>query len=479
MYRDDDFRRIFPVHESDYRSPVRRDYARLIHSPSFRRLQGKTQLYPGVESDFFRNRLTHSIEVAQIAKTIAMKLNFEFEQKGFNFKINEDICEFAGLAHDLGHPPFGHQGEEALDECMMNFGGFEGNAQSLRILSKIEKKREPESFDQPDSDSRIGLNLTFRTLASILKYDAKIPLNPSKRPEKFRNKPMKGFYESEDHLVKQIKKHVVGNSNTKKFKTVECWIMDVADDIAYSTYDLEDGMKAGFYHPTSFLTYPSRVYEHVAAKVSEAIGDSFSVEDVQYKLFEIFEYVYTGSSELIGEGKDEEGNLYHVLPKAAGIESILATFTGINNRLSLQYATNGELRGELTSKLVNNAINGVRIEINESSPSMSKVFLEPDIKVGVEVLKNFTFASQILSPRLKIAEYRGKEIVKVIFSALSDTDGHLLLPEDFQARYNSFTSDVDRKRCICDFIAGMTDKYAIEFYGRLKSERPETIFKPF
>src|SRR5690606_12675716 len=144
MYSPKDYSRVISESEADYRSPYRRDYARLLHSPAFRRLQGKTQLYPGVESDFFRNRLTHSLEVAQIAKTIALKLNFEKLDKQ-KLSIDLDVCEFAGLAHDLGHPPFGHQGEEALDECMRNYGGFEGNAQTLRILTKLEKKKVLET----------------------------------------------------------------------------------------------------------------------------------------------------------------------------------------------------------------------------------------------------------------------------------------------------------------------------------------------
>ena len=146
MYNPSDKKREFEEQEYNLdkdRTEWRRDFARLIHSPSFRRLQGKTQLYPGFESDFFRTRLTHSLEVAQIAKSLAIKINYklDLEQK-HKFRIEPDICEFAGLAHDLGHPPFGHQGERALDECMRDYGGFEGNAQTLRILSRIEKKIE-------------------------------------------------------------------------------------------------------------------------------------------------------------------------------------------------------------------------------------------------------------------------------------------------------------------------------------------------
>lgn len=123
-----------------YRSDFRRDYARLVHSPAFRRLDGKTQLFPGVESDFFRNRLTHSLEVAQIAKSIALKLNYESQFIADLGGIDTDLVEVAGLAHDLGHPPFGHNGELTLDQCMLAYGGFEGNAQTLRILSRLEKK---------------------------------------------------------------------------------------------------------------------------------------------------------------------------------------------------------------------------------------------------------------------------------------------------------------------------------------------------
>lgn len=156
----DSSREIEEENGSEFRSPYRRDFARLIHSPSFRRLQGKTQLYPGVESDFFRNRLTHSLEVAQIAKSIATAINHKFLADKPDLHINPDICEFAGLAHDLGHPPFGHQGEEALDELMRNYGGFEGNAQTLRILSRIEKKVKRANISAP-SEYRCGLNLTL------------------------------------------------------------------------------------------------------------------------------------------------------------------------------------------------------------------------------------------------------------------------------------------------------------------------------
>jgi dGTPase len=146
----------------------------VIHSASFRRLQGKTQLFPGNKSDFFRNRLTHSLEVAQIAESIAFRLNSE-EPFFRDDPLDTRLCAVAGLIHDLGHPPFGHNGEKALDDKMRRYGGFEGNAQSLRIIARLEKKVRYSEDECGGSDPRAGLNLTYRTIASALKYDQQIP----------------------------------------------------------------------------------------------------------------------------------------------------------------------------------------------------------------------------------------------------------------------------------------------------------------
>ena len=147
FYRSTDFDRVAPIPNSGspegYRSDFRRDFARIVHAPAFRRLQRKTQLFPGDEIDFFRNRLTHSLEVAQIAKSIAIRLNHLIEEQYGERagKIDTDLVELVSFAHDLGHPPFGHTGEYALQEKMYAVGGFEGNAQTLRILSRLEKRQ--------------------------------------------------------------------------------------------------------------------------------------------------------------------------------------------------------------------------------------------------------------------------------------------------------------------------------------------------
>jgi deoxyguanosinetriphosphate triphosphohydrolase, putative len=193
--------RLLPVINPDdnFRNEYRRDYGRVLHSPAFRRLVNKTQLFPGSESDFFRNRLTHSLEVAQIAKTIALKIKSENSE--LEAIIEPDICEIAGLMHDLGHPPFGHNGEKALDDCMKKNGGFEGNAQTIRIITRIEKKERPEILiDAEGKDQRVGLNLTARVIASALKYDECIP--KIREPEE---KLVKGYYESEKSIIDEVK----------------------------------------------------------------------------------------------------------------------------------------------------------------------------------------------------------------------------------------------------------------------------------
>lgn len=474
----------------EYRNEWRRDFARLIHSPSFRRLQGKTQLFPGVESDFFRNRLTHSMEVAQIAKSIALRINHNYNRsgnprkKGENkFGLSPDLVEFAGLAHDLGHPPFGHQGEEALDECMMKHGGFEGNAQTIRLLTKIEKKFRVENSGFEDGeDKRVGLNLCMRTLASVLKYDQVIPENEEdrkslkKKLKQNKIKPVKGYYKCDEKLVEKIKSSVLKNKNIPKgsFKTIECTIMDIADDIAYSTYDLEDGFKAGFISPMDLL-YPS---PELLEKVVDKVNNNLKKEGVKRKLDgdEIVDILresilsIDGSAEIEGYKKEDLGE--HFL-------DFSNTIVDLHHRTSKLIAKDGSIRTGFTSSIVGRFVRGAILVYNSENPCLSKVKLEDDIRILVEILKTFTFMSQIISPRLKIAEFRGKDIVSYIFKILSDNEmGADLLPDDVQKVYNE-AKGAYKKRVICDFISSMTDRYAIEFYGRLTSENPETIFKPF
>jgi dGTPase len=207
------------------------------------------QLFPSDENDFFRNRLTHSLEVSQIATGIALDLN-KNEESLAQSPIDIDLVSFSALAHDLGHPPFGHNGERALDRLMSNVGGFEANAQTLRILARLDKKELLDDASEAvadNTDSRLGLNLTYRTLASVLKYDSEIPRLLESRREEDRHKPVKGYYHCEAELVKDIRNHVISSQYRGELRTIECSIMDMADDIAYSTYDLEAGLFNALY----------------------------------------------------------------------------------------------------------------------------------------------------------------------------------------------------------------------------------------
>ena len=443
--------------KAPYRNDFRRDYARLLHCPSFRRLQGKTQLFPGIESDFFRNRLTHSLEVAQVAKAIALRLNHEhdyFQQ----YPIDLDLIETAALAHDLGHPPFGHTGEKALDDCMKEKGGFEGNAQTLRILARLEKKKRPASpSNSHGEDPRTGLGLTHRTLAAVLKYDHCI-----KKDGRNGTSLVKGYYHSEKLLVDRIKQSVIGpKAKPDLFKTIECQIMDLADDIAYSTYDLEDALKAGFVSPIRMIStsFDETMIKSLQKKTTISRDDFMKI--IMALWVDIFDW------------KELDINLDELI-KPGGMALLVAHVDQMARNLSDE----GDFRTKFTSELVGEYIDGVYVEVDSKNPALSKVTLSPDLQARVEVLKHLTYELVIQSPRLKTVEYRGSRIVKEIFCALTEPDGNLLLPDDYRDFIANNTNESERDRAVCDFIAGMTDRYAVEFYGRLKSESAQTIFKP-
>lgn len=196
--------RIIYEPHNQYRTPFQRDRDRIIHSASFRRLKHKTQVFVNTEGDHYRTRITHSIEVAQIARTIAKYLN-----------LNDDLAETLSLAHDLGHTPFGHAGEKALNECMLNYGGFDHNLQTLRIVMFLENKYL--KFQ--------GLNLTVETLDGLLKH----------------NGPFDEFDKLDSIIgIRKFKNKITFNNNT----SLEAQIASISDDIAYNNHDIQDGIKA-------------------------------------------------------------------------------------------------------------------------------------------------------------------------------------------------------------------------------------------
>jgi len=319
------------------------------------------------------------------------------------------------------------------------------------------------------------LNLTYRALASVLKYGQVIPsklerLNSASLVEKKKHllRPFKGYYSTENDLVDEIKVNILRTeklSENIKFKTVECSIMDLADDIAYSTYDLEDGLKGGFFQPLDMIFSNPKILESVSREVSTRLQKEISINQIRDIFVEIFDRWLFPEDNKIDK-------------KESGAEAF--TFLRKTYLDSKNLARDGYSRTGLTSFLVGKFVRGVQIKINNEFPQLSHVYFEDDIKTIVEVLKTYNYEAMISSPRLKIAEFRGKEIVKTIFETLhtEDEKGVLLMPKDFQEIYYTINK-ADKPRVICDYIAGMTDRFCVEFYGRLKSENPETIFKPF
>ena len=208
--------RIYKESENSIRSPYQRDRDRIIHSSSFRRLKHKTQVFVNTEGDHYRTRLTHSMEVSQIARTLARSLG-----------LNEDLCETLSLSHDLGHTPFGHAGEEVLNQCMKKYGGFDHNIQTLRIVTLIENKYY----------KFYGLNLTIETLDGLIKHN--------------------GPVENITSYNKILKKNLFNNKITfNTFPSLEAQVAAISDDIAYNNHDLEDGLRAGLFTIQKFSSIP-------------------------------------------------------------------------------------------------------------------------------------------------------------------------------------------------------------------------------
>src|SRR6516164_212717 len=208
------------------RSPFRRDCDRVIHSAAFRRLKHKTQVFVFHEGDHYRTRLTHSLEVAQIARALARQLG-----------LDEDLTETLALAHDLGHPPFGHAGERALDSCMKAHGGFDHNAQSLRIVTSLEH-RYPE-FD--------GLNLTWESLEGIVKHNG--PLMDA-------SGAALGLYSEDGIPVGIAQFDGIYDLELSSFASLEAQVAAIADDIAYDAHDIDDGLRAGLFQIDDLKAVP-------------------------------------------------------------------------------------------------------------------------------------------------------------------------------------------------------------------------------
>lgn len=397
--------------ESRYRpdGPFQRDYARIMYSSSFRRLQGKMQLL-GIRNDqFFRNRLTHSLEVAQIARSIAGTIQYD---AGESY-----IVEAGALAHDLGNPPFGHAGERYLNELFQDIGGFEGNAQTLRILTNIEKKR-PEFR---------GLNLTYRSMLSVVKYFNKFDIEKYKAD----GKSQKFIYDEDYDLLKKFI-----DDNGIVVRTLDVQIVDIADEIAYAAHDLEDGLRV------KAFTIDEILHDYKAK-----YGDTES-----YKTFE----------DTVKQAREKAGY---------GTDKIEST----------QYSK--LFRQELASRLINLALNNIDlIPVTDEMKNKTNTMQNEELGFKkyeelIHGLKDIVFRCINHNDDVYHYEQQGKKVIKFLKDLYAD-DG-MYLPPEYRAKeicnqYEDLKNvDLDKlqNRLICDYIAGMMDSYAISVYEKFSGQK--------
>ncbi|WP_057831538.1 anti-phage deoxyguanosine triphosphatase [Colwellia sp. TT2012] len=424
--------------QQDHRDPFQRDRARVLHSASFRRLQAKTQVMGSGKSDFYRTRLTHSLEAAQIGSGITAQLRGKYpELCAAHFPKSDSLIETICLAHDIGHPPFGHGGETALNYMMRDHGGFEGNGQTLRIVARLETFSE-----------HFGMNLTRRTLLGLMKYPQLInSLSRKTKPEyveSFRQlkaddwHPAKGLYSDDQDIIdwvleplssadRTLFQSMSGQSenmptnnqhNKTRFKSLDCSIMELADDIAYSIHDLEDAIVTNVVNRTDFDR--------------EVIDKLQQIDDPWLQ-----EYSKTLTDKLFSD--------HHHLQKDAigGLVNYLITaikLSDLNEQDELNFAE-------------------PLLRYNATLPASTAQALK--------IFKDFVYFYVIKLTSLQRLEYRGQQIVMELFQALS-SDPIRLLPSNSAKRWQlAFDNKQNPQRVIADYIAGMTDDYATRLYQTL------------
>ncbi|MEA1673602.1 anti-phage deoxyguanosine triphosphatase [Nitrospirillum sp. BR 11163] len=429
---------------SDTRQPADIDYARVIHSASFRRLQGKTQILNLGDSDFYRTRLTHSLEVAQIAGGIVRQFQHQFPDHPAHPHL-PDIARIQaiGCTHDLGHPPFGHGGEVALNYCMRDHGGFEGNGQTLRVLSRLE--RFPEGA---------GANLTRRTLLGVLKYPVpyREAANALVRPgldakattlriiDRKASKPPKCYMDSEADVVDWIlaplgaaDRHAFcaytrqeGRHHKPLHKSFDCSIMDLADDIGFGVHDLEDALALRLMDRDDFTT---RVPRERCAAFLDTLRGRYS-EEFGGDAYAAFVDRLFGEE---GQRKLFIGRMVHYLIASCRIDT-------------------------------REAFQEPLIRYRAAMDDRARGFLD--------TLKQAVMDIVILSPAVQQLEFKGQKMVVSVFEAMA-SEPRAFLPREVHARYRQ---EGDSLRVICDHISGMTDNFLMKTYDRLFSPHMGSVF---
>lgn len=366
---------------SPTRTAYQRDRDRIIHSTAFRRMKFKTQVFLAHEGDHYRTRLTHSLEVAQIARSMARVL-----------KVDEDLTEAIALSHDFGHPPFGHAGERALDRVMLDHGGFDHNAQSLRVMTYLEKCYA--TFD--------GLNLSWETLEGIAKHNGPVLTS-----------------EDEDHSRLPHAMRVYTQKQDLKLHThasLEAQLAAIADDIAYITHDVDDGIRAGYLSKEDLSVFP--ICRDVYAIVEETYGD---LEDFRFK----------------------HETLRRVL--TAMIEDVISTTQA--NVEAADCQSSDDVRAQ---------------------PCLLACFSK-EMGADAKALKSKLYERLYRHPMIMAIMGEAEEIIAQIYDAYWQDPSNL--PDSVHEEMSDLPDD-RRHRHLCDFIAGMTDRYALLEYGRLFRDKP-------
>lgn len=375
--------RLCPEPESPTRTPFQRDRDRIIHSTAFRRLKHKTQVFIAHEADHYRTRLTHSIEVAQIARALARALH-----------ADEDLAEAIALVHDFGHTPFGHTGEDALDEMMAPWGGFDHNAQSLRIVTRLERRYA--DFD--------GLNLTWETLEGLVKHNGPLTDGQGRALKGEVPRTILDFCELFDL---ELSDHA----------SVEAQAAAIADDIAYNTHDIDDGLRAGLLSLDMLEDVP------LPAAILGEVRTRYPALDA----------VRTG----------------HELTRrqiTAMVEDVIA------------------------AARANLAEIGPRSPADIRAAGRPVVAFSPDMAAADRQLKTFLYANLYRHPKVMAVREKADSVVRDLFGRYLANP--LDMPEGWRDGLDG-AEQRNRARAVADFIAGMTDTYALKEHRRLFDRTPD------
>lgn len=415
---------------NDYRTPFERDRDRIIHSNAFRRLQGKTQVFTAGEYDFYRTRLTHTIEVSQIGRSICTFLNRGPHGFDEQFHIDPTLVEAVCLAHDIGHPPFGHIGERILNELMRKSGGFEANAQSLRLLTET-------IWSGSSPGDRKGMCPTRALLDGILKY--KIPRSRSATRKK------QFIYDDQKKYLIFVHKGLP--RSFRNSKSIECQIMDWADEIAYSTADVVDGVHARFITVQKLYKYrkPDRL-----GKLTE-------------KIIQVIKKKSPEPLPADGTGRQEKS-------VKRSVEGLLCSFIKEIENKDLQRFRGGKI-GELIKSVSLTENPTLRTRMTNRCRYTLQV---PDkARTEQECLSQIARDLVFDSTGLQQLQYKAQTLIQQLFDVLSENykkstkDRARLLSRDDECLLDKAKGKAEQKRLLCDYISGMSDNFVIRTCRRL------------